>query len=126
MKALRPAVKFCPRIRSGFTSTKEFSMGTANNVISALEADIIQLALPTLTSIQTAFNTIASNPGNAVVLAQQEAVIVGSVNTLLVEAPALLPILQAQAISVGATQASTLLGDLIAKLQAQLPASAKA
>ena len=99
-------------------------MGTTSNVVSALEADIIQLALPTLTTIQTAFTTIAANPGNAVVLAQQEAVIIGSINTLLVEAPALLPILQAQAIAAGATQASTLLGDLIAKLQAQLPAKA--
>jgi len=99
-------------------------MDTANSVVSALEADIIQLALPTLTAIQSAFSTIAANPGNAVVLAQQEAIIVGSINTLLVEAPALLPILQAQAIAAGATQAATLLGELIAKLEAQLPASA--
>jgi hypothetical protein len=84
---------------------------------TALETDVINLALPTLQNIQTAFNAIAAAPGNAVVLAEQEAVIVANVNQLLVQAPALLPILQSSAISAGATTASGILADIISKLQ---------
>jgi hypothetical protein len=102
-------------------------MGTINNLFSGIETAVIQAALPTLTNIQTALQAIEQNPGNPVILAQQEAVIIGSVNTLMLEAPALIPALQSQAIAAGAGEGVTILGEIIAALQAQItpPASSK-
>jgi hypothetical protein len=100
-------------------------MGTINNILPALEADVINLVIPSLTNIQTALTTISQNPGNAVVLAEQEAVIIANVNTVIADAPAALPALQATAIGLGAQEGAALVGKLIAYLNGLNTSSGK-
>lgn len=96
---------------------------SANDIIANLEAAVIAAALPALQNIDAAVKAIAAAPGNAAVFVQQEAVIISNVNTLVLEAPALIPVLQGQAIAAAATQAGDLLDKLIADLQAKIAAA---
>lgn len=93
---------------------------TILNPFSNIEALLIQSVLPYFTNIQTALQTIEANPGNMIVLAQQEAVIVTNANQIMVEAPVLIPSLQSQAISLGAGYGANVLGQIITALNNQI------
>lgn len=90
------------------------------NLVDAVEADLAKLALPTLNTIQGALNTVAANPGNQTILLEQEAVVVASVNTLVAESPAILPLLQQEAIAAGAASGASILGNFIAAIEAKI------
>lgn len=95
-------------------------MGTTNNILNQLagqiEADVAQIAIPALTNIQNAFAAVVAAKGDPATVISQQAVIVANVNTLILEAPALIPVLQQQAIVAGASLAQTEIGNVITYL----------
>lgn len=93
------------------------------SIINNLESAIIAAALPAIKNIDAAVKAIAAAPGDAAVFIQQEGVIISSVNTLILEAPALIPVLQAQAIGAAAAEGGDLLDKIIADLEAKIAAA---
>lgn len=87
-----------------------------NSLLQDIEADVAKIALPALQNIQGAFNAVVASNGDTAVVIEQEAVILSNINTIELEAPALIPVLQAQAIVSGSSLASTEIGNLIAYL----------
>lgn len=94
--------------------------------LAPIESAAAKILIGDLTEIQSAVNIINANPGNNVVIQEQIAAIVGVFEKAKFQAPVLLPLAEATLIQAIASNLTSLIGNVIGKLEpiASTPAPA--
>jgi len=98
-------------------------MGTPANILSTLEATAAQVLITDLSTLKGDFDAITANP-NPMEAQMELAQAMGQLLTMEAQLPALLPLAEGAAIQATSSGISSLLADIIAKVQAQFPAPA--